>query len=41
MKGKKHEAGLVSGEKVAVITSIFSENPIGGFLRLRMMGKKK
>ena len=41
MKGKKHEAGLVSGEKVAVITSIFSKNPIGGFLRLRMMGKKK
>ena len=32
---------LVSGERVAVITSIFFENPIGGFLRLRMMGKKK
>ena len=33
---------LVSaGEKVVVITSIFFENPTGGFLRLRMMGKKK
>ena len=35
------QCGLVSGEKVVVITSIFFENPVGGFLRLRMMGKKK
>ena len=33
---------LVSaGEKVVLITSIFFENPIGGFLRLRMMKKKE
>ena len=35
------QCGLVSaGEKVVVITSIFFENPVGDFLRLRMMGKK-
>ena len=32
---------LVLGERVAVITSIFFENPVDGFLRLRMMGEKK
>ena len=33
--------GLVLvGEKVVVITSIFFENSVVGFLRLRMMGKK-
>ena len=35
------QCGLVSGENVAVINSIFFENPVGGFLRLRMMKKKK
>ena len=34
------QCGLVSGAKVAVINSIFFENPVGGFLRLRMMGEK-
>ena len=34
------QCGFVSGEKVAVINSIFFENPVDGFLRLRMMGKK-
>ena len=32
---------LVSGGEIVVITSIFFENPVGGFLRLRMMKKKK
>ena len=33
---------LVSGGEIVVITSIFFENPVGGFLRLRMMkGEKK
>ena len=33
---------LVSGgEKVVMITSIFFENLVGGFLRLRMMKKKR
>ena len=35
------QCGLLSGEKVVVINSIFFENPVGGFLRLRMMEKKK
>ena len=36
------QCGLVSvREKVVVITSIFFMNPVDGFLRLRMMEKKK
>ena len=35
------QCGFVSGEKVAVINSIFFENPVGGFLRLRMMKKNR
>ena len=34
------QCGFVSGENVAVINSIVFENPVDGFLRLRMMGKK-
>ena len=35
------QCGLVSvREKVVVITSIFFMNPIGGFLRFRMLKKK-
>ena len=35
------QSGLVSArEKIEVIASIFFENHVGGFLRLRMMGKK-
>ena len=34
------QCGLLPREKVAVINSIFFENPVGGFLRLRMMEKK-
>ena len=42
MRVKVRQCRLVSGgEKVVVITSIFFENPVGGFLRLRMMKKKR
>ena len=42
MRVKVRQGRLVSGgEKVVVITSIFFENPVGGFLRLRMMKKKR
>ena len=41
MRVKVRQCRLVSGgEKVVVITSIFFMNPIGGFLRFRMLKKK-